>query len=769
MTMKFPEREVLQIPHKLKLDMEGGESAQTVIYIHGIGPKPEPDVLRCRWDNALFGRRMGDRTRLAYWMIEERHGPPRPGHCEDKAEIADVEASALFQEFTHPGETESMEALIERLGQNKSEREFLHQLHSSLEAEEKQEFAQFEAEFIGPLTRLLTRMFIKDSYDFFYVRKRQQRMKQSLIDALASGGGPFVIVAHSQGSMIAYDVLRELDPEQVSVPLFLTIGSPLGLSPVMKIFRKWTGVGRGDRLPFPPCVDQWLNLSAKGDPVAFDKDLGDEIEHDDALTDRLLRPQDEPANWNADLSKHAHSATGYLKTVFARTGVLKYVDSDFDQPVGRQTISADLVEAFEQRSHLPRRPVLIELKVHGPYEGSNNGPHSLRSLRQQLVHRIESFSPNNPTVLKIDPLERFVAANLTRFEVERLRTEHKALDIRWIWKDAEKAALIDVSAARVQALPAHRSYNARGQGITWAVLDTGIQSDHSHFEQHDNIAATYDCTKTGQRPSERRTEEDPNGHGTHVAGIIAGSGKQGNSHLIGMAPEAQVVSFKVLDDAGRGRDSYVIKALDEIARVNDAAGELVIHGVNLSLGGPFDATVYGCGHTPVCKELRRLWRQGVVVVIAAGNEGQLPLQVRDHGTRQTNLDMSINDPANLEEAIAVGSVHRTQPHTYGVSFFSSRGPTADGRLKPDLVAPGEKVLSANSRQPNGGYVARSGTSMAAPHVSGIIAAFLSVRRDFIGYPDRVKALLLDSCIDLKRDPYVQGRGLVNLMEMLSDT
>lgn len=88
-----------------------------------------------------------------------------------------------------------------------------------------------------------------------------------------------------------------------------------------------------------------------------------------------------------------------------------------------------------------------------------------------------------------------------------------------------------------------------------------------------------------------------------------------------MVPEAKLYGFKVLKDNGNGEDAFIIKALDIIADLNERSGKLVIHGVNLSLGGSFDPSVYGCGHTPLCQELRRLWRQGVLVCLAAGNEG----------------------------------------------------------------------------------------------------------------------------------------------------
>jgi subtilisin family serine protease len=234
-----------------------------------------------------------------------------------------------------------------------------------------------------------------------------------------------------------------------------------------------------------------------------------------------------------------------------------------------------------------------------------------------------------------------------------------------------------------------------------------------------------------------------------------------------VAPEADLVIYKVLNDRGEGEDAWIIKALDHIAEENANNASLAVHGLNLSLGGPYDASVYGCGFTPICQELRRLWRSGVVVIVACGNEGQLEVQTRD-GDIEINTPMSIGDPANLEDCIAVGSVNADRPHLYGVSSFSSRGPTSDGRCKPDVVAPGERITSVNARFRGKQrlYRAESGTSMAAPHVSGLVAAFLSARREFIGRPDEVKKLMMDTCTDLGRDRQHQGKGLPNLMKML---
>ena len=149
-------------------------------------------------------------------------------------------------------------------------------------------------------------------------------------------------------------------------------------------------------------------------------------------------------------------------------------------------------------------------------------------------------------------------------------------------------------------------------------------------------------------------------------------------------------------------------------------------------------------------------------------------QVASSGPNAAGLDITINDPGNAEQAITVGSTHRDMPHVYGVSFFSSKGPTGDGRMKPDLVAPGEKIISCMSKDMKDGkssadkafYREESGTSMSAPHVSGVIAAFLSVRREFIGRPETVKEIFLNTATDLKRSVYFQGKGLVDLMRAI---
>ena len=381
-----------------------------------------------------------------------------------------------------------------------------------------------------------------------------------------------------------------------------------------------------------------------------------------------------------------------------------------------------------------------------------------------------------------------------------------------IWPDFEIKPLINRSISTVKADAAQTSFAALGEGMVWAVLDSGIDADHPHFEEHDNLTlkkplAHKDFTKLDSKSA--NPLKDDFGHGTHVAGIIAGelkvaeAEKTGNAKstkkkdkeinaytrrrdehgevtynkltitsISGMAPKSKLLSLKVLDENGRGHASNLIAAIAMIQEINGHGRRLLIHGVNMSVGYDFDPEWFACGQSPLCVEVDRLVRSGVVVVVAAGNTGS-----GASGGISAGVDLTINDPGNAEMAITVGSTHKDMPHVYGVSYFSSKGPTGDGRAKPDLVAPGEKIISCaagemrrNMEAQDGvddcNYLEESGTSMAAPHVSGVIAAFLSIRREFIGRPETVKQIFLSTATDLNRERYFQGRGLVDLMRAI---
>ena len=160
-----------------------------------------------------------------------------------------------------------------------------------------------------------------------------------------------------------------------------------------------------------------------------------------------------------------------------------------------------------------------------------------------------------------------------------------------------------------------------------------------------------------------------------------------------MAPRCKLVSLRVLDENGKGSVSNLIAAINHVQEINGYGRHIVIHGVNMSLGYNFEPEWFACGQSPLCAEVDRLVKSGVVVVVAAGNTGLRHAQVVERVRSSAGMALTINDPGNADLAITVGSTHRDMPHVYGVSYFSSKGPTGDGRIKPDLVAPGEKIIS----------------------------------------------------------------------------
>jgi hypothetical protein len=394
-----------------------------------------------------------------------------------------------------------------------------------------------------------------------------------------------------------------------------------------------------------------------------------------------------------------------------------------------------------------------------------------------------------------------------------------------IWEDNEISVSLTHSLATVKADAAQRAFQATGANIVWAVLDSGINGGHPHFKRADSPFGPIDSLTLAKplehmdfTPLANAPLADELGHGTHVAGIIAGYWKAANDGgedvvgteirneandrqplyqrgklraISGVAPCCGLVSLKVIADrtttgeakqtAGQGKVSWVLQAIEQIQLWNQHGKRLLIHGVNMSLGYDFDPRWFGCGQSPLCVEVNRLVKSGVSVVVSAGNSGYSSFINAVGKAEARYSDLSITDPGNADLAITVGSTHRDMPHLYGVSYFSSRGPTGDGRMKPDLVAPGERIIScaAGAEAQKYGtvkdaagadvpalYCEQTGTSMAAPHVSGAIAALLSIRAEFIGQPERVKEIVVANTIDLRRERKFQGSGLLDLMKAI---
>jgi hypothetical protein len=291
-----------------------------------------------------------------------------------------------------------------------------------------------------------------------------------------------------------------------------------------------------------------------------------------------------------------------------------------------------------------------------------------------------------------------------------------------------------------------------GRSTPWQLVEPFVELDPGHDEN---------------RP---RTN-----HGTHVAGILAASREgavKANEEAPdasvrldspdwadGMCPDIIIYDFRVLAPALKETEFAIIAALQFIRHVNDRYGFMTIHGANLSLSIPHDVRNFACGRTPVCNECERLVNSGVVVVAAAGNRGYQNFETAE-GVFEGYAAFSVTDPGNADGVITVGATHRFWPHTYGVSFFSSRGPTGDGRAKPDLVAPGERIRGP---LPGNAWGDLDGTSMAAPHVSGAAAMLMARYSELVRQPRRIKDILCQSATDLQREKSFQGNGMLDVL------
>ncbi len=293
-----------------------------------------------------------------------------------------------------------------------------------------------------------------------------------------------------------------------------------------------------------------------------------------------------------------------------------------------------------------------------------------------------------------------------------------------------------------------------GAGVAVAVIDSGVNSTDD-LEGRGRVIFRMNLTGDG-------SNKDLYGHGTHVASMIAGDGEMSNGRefyrtFAGVAPGANIVALKVLDRNGKGSESAVIRAIDTAIGLKNL---LNIKVINLSLGRP---VLESYKTDPICRAVEAAWRAGIVVVVAAGNEGRNNLA----GTKGYGMIMS---PGNDPLAITVGAMKdmanngsRTDDR---IASYSSKGPSAiDHVVKPDLVAPGNRIIAnavedgtlftsaptlakvmlrdykyTNGRAFSEDYISLSGTSMSAALVSGA-AALMAADQSGVS-PDTIKARMM---------------------------
>lgn len=354
-------------------------------------------------------------------------------------------------------------------------------------------------------------------------------------------------------------------------------------------------------------------------------------------------------------------------------------------------------------------------------------------------------------------------------------------NVDFIATDAPVASMMDVAKATAgRPSPLAPEVQLTGAGVTVAVVDSGVSA---HPEIGTLIAAADFVGTQGQPgqgsfqllpgdPLPSPQSIDPNGHGTHVAGIVVGNGSHSGGRYAGVAPGASLVSVRVLDGEGRGQTSDVIAGLEWVVANKDVLG---IRVLNLSLGHQIFEPA---ASDPLVQAVEAVWNSGIVVVCSAGNLGR-----SGNGT--------VTSPCNSPKVITVGAAndHNTADTADdGIATYSSRGPSRfDLLAKPDLLAPGNKIVSLRAagstldlefpaRRIEGDllqpglieHYEMSGTSMASPMVAG--AAALMLEQEPWLTPATVKArLMLSARKPATGNPLGTGAGVLDIMAALGTT
>jgi serine protease AprX len=296
----------------------------------------------------------------------------------------------------------------------------------------------------------------------------------------------------------------------------------------------------------------------------------------------------------------------------------------------------------------------------------------------------------------------------------------KIQNVKMVYEDHEVHAYLDSSVPVIKADTARTTYNVTGSNVTIAVIDTGIDDAHESLDDMDDNPATNDPKVIGFKDFVNFYPDpyDDYGHGTHCAGIAAGTG--GSSVYKGVAPGAKLVGVKVLNAWGSGSESTVIAGIDWAVQNKDDYGIKII---SMSLGRDYNND----GTTPMALACDAAVDAGIVVSVAAGNAGMW-------GSK------TVGDPACAKKVITVGAIDDDMD----IAYFSSRGPTADGRIKPEVCAVGVDVMSAEA-DTGSGYVPHDGTSMSTPHVAGVVALMLEYNPNLA--PLEIREILRDTAVD----------------------
>ncbi|WMJ77718.1 MULTISPECIES: S8 family peptidase [unclassified Sedimentibacter] len=308
-------------------------------------------------------------------------------------------------------------------------------------------------------------------------------------------------------------------------------------------------------------------------------------------------------------------------------------------------------------------------------------------------------------------------------------------DVEFISYDSKVFAVMDVARDAIGAdFISDTGYT--GKDVTVAIIDTGISPHMDLIYPNSRIAGFKDFVNNESRMY------DDNGHGTHCAGILAGSGYASKGKYKGIAPEANILSIKVLDENGNGNTSDILSTVQWIIDNKEVYKTRII---NFSLGAIAQSREK---RDPLVKAANRAIENNFIVVAAVGNSGPL---------RNTILS-----PATSRHVISVGALDDKRTPELNddvIAEFSSRGPTFDRIKKPDLIAPGVNIMSLSNTNLKG-YTNLSGTSMSAPMVSGAAALLLNENPNYTHFD--IKRKLLNACSRIKASSYEQGAGVLDI-------
>lgn len=360
----------------------------------------------------------------------------------------------------------------------------------------------------------------------------------------------------------------------------------------------------------------------------------------------------------------------------------------------RKKFRKELAEETDRRTDTDEIKIIVRYKIPAGEAHFTN----MARRGSRIKKRFKHFSGAAVTVKKSDLFsEIFDDGNIASLELDLPVTPH-----------------LNTSLPAIAGAAIEKNYSVTGKGVKVAIVDSGISKNHPALAG--KVAAEFD--QTGEGPA------DLNGHGTHVACIVA----CGDSTYRGVAPDVSLYNAKVLNQTGSGYISDVIAGVEW-------AIDQKVDVMNLSIGAfasPCDGT------DALSYTVDKAFDAGILPVVSAGNSGP---------TAQT-----VASPGCAQKALTVGAVYDQG----AIAEFSSRGPTGDGRVKPDVAAAGVDIFAADM---GSAFVSKSGTSMAAPHVSGV-AALLKQMNPAKNAAD-IKNLILKTASPLSYDSNTSGNGYLN--------